>query len=234
MRFPVVVGFGLVAVLAGACSSSGSNPNDPSQQQGYGQQYGQGQYGQQGQYPPGQYGQQGQYPQQQGQYPQQQGQYPQQQYPQQQQPQQQQPQQTSGGGSATPISPMAASAATPVLQAMAANDARGMNPEGGAFAGQFQQGQTLEQTFQATPGKCYTVVGVGLGISQLDISIQTMPPVAGLPAVTVAQSNTSGANATVGGGGNCVKYPLPVGGPFKVVLKATGGSGIAVAQLFSK
>ena len=220
MRFPVVVGFGLVAVLASACSSSGSNPNDPSQQQGYGQQYGQGQYGQQGQYPPGQYGQQGQYPQQQGQYPQQQP--------------QQQPQQTSGGGSATPISPMAASAATPVLQAMAANDARGMNPEGGAFAGQFQQGQILEQTFQATPGKCYTVVGVGLGITQLDISIQTMPPVAGLPAVTVAQSNTSGANATVGGGGNCVKYPLPVGGPFKVVLKATGGSGIAVAQLFSK
>jgi len=237
MRLPLVVSLGLAGVVVAALAgcSSKPDPNHPSQMQpsggyGYNQQYPQGQY------PPGQYPQgQGQYPQgqyPQGQYPQ--GQYPQGQYPQGQQPQQPQQPQQQGGGSATPIAPAAAAAATPVMQAMAAQDARGMSPEGGAFAGQFQQGQTLEQPFNLNAGKCYTVVGVGLGLTQLDIMMQTIPPAPMLPPVTVAQSNTQGPNATLGGGGNCFKNPLPIGGPAKVVLRATGGSGIAVGQIFSK
>jgi hypothetical protein len=235
MRLPVVVSVGLLGVvaLAAAACSSKPDPNDPSQMQpsgGYG--YNNGQYPPNNGYPPNNNG----YPPNNNGYPPNNNGYPPNNngYP----PGPTNPTgptnpPSSGGGSATPIAPAAAAAATPVLQAMAANDARGMNPEGGAFAGQFQQGQTLEQTFNATPGKCYTVVGVGLGLTQLDIMIQTTPPPP-IPAMTVAQSNTQGPNATVGGGGNCVKYPLPVGAPAKIVLKATGGSGIAVAQLFSK
>jgi hypothetical protein len=221
MRLPIVVSVGLVGIvaLASAACSSKPDPNDPSQMQpsgGYGYNN--------GQYPPNNNG-----------YPPNNGTYNPNGYP----PNNGTPPPAnttppaSGGGMATPIAPAAAAAATPVLQAMAANDARGMSPEGGAFAGQFQQGQILEQTFNATPGKCYTVVGVGLGLTQLDITIQTTPPPP-IPSMTVAQSNTQGPNATLGGGGNCVKYPLPVGAPAKVVLRATGGSGIAVAQLFSK
>jgi hypothetical protein len=116
---------------------------------------------------------------------------------------------------------------------MAATEVRGMQPDGGSFAGQFQQGQTLEQPFNIQPGKCYSVVGVGLGITELDIQIVAQPAPM-LPPTVLAQDNTQGPNATLGGGGNCFKNPLPIGGPAKVVVTATAGSGIAVAQIFVK
>ena len=139
----------------------------------------------------------------------------------------------SGGSSATPIAPAAVAAATPVLTAMAAQEVSGMQPDGGAFAGQFQEGQTLEQQFNIQPGKCYSVVGVGIGIQELDISIAAQP-VPNLPPTPLAQDQSSGPNATLGGKGNCFKNPLPIGGPAKVIVKATKGSGMAVAQIYVK
>ena len=142
---------------------------------------------------------------------------------------------TPTGGPATPVSPSMADAAGPVLDQMAKSDAKGMQPEGSAFAGQFQEGQTLEQTFNATPGKCYTAFASGIGtITQLDLTAMTVSPSPMIPALTVAQSNSTGPTATIGGAGNCVKYPLPIGGPFKIVIKATHGSGIAVGRVYSK
>jgi hypothetical protein len=221
MRLLNVLSLGALCLSFVAACSSDPDPNDPSQYQNG--QYGQGQYGQ------GQYGQQGQYPA---------GQYPAGQYPQgtatAPQPTATTTAPASGGGSATPIAPAAAAAATPVLTAMAANETRGMTPEGGAFAGQFQQGQTLEQPFNIEPGKCYTVVGVGVGITELDIQIVMQPPIPGAPPVPLAQDNQTGPNATLGGGGNCFKNALPIGGPGKVIVKATGGSGIALAQIYKK
>ena len=220
MRLTALVPLGLLltgALAAAACGSKTPDPNDPSQMQGTAG------YGQNGQYPPGQYPP---------------GQYTPGTQPGQTQPVPTQPAPTqpgaASGGSATPIAPAAAAAATPVLQAMAANEVKGMQPEGGAFAGQFQPGQTLEQPFNIQPGKCYSVIGVGIGITQLDIQIQAQQPIPGMPPLTLAQSNGSGPNATLGGGGNCFKNPLPVGGPAKVVVKATAGQGIAVAQIFVK
>jgi hypothetical protein len=140
---------------------------------------------------------------------------------------------SGGGSSATPIAPAAVAAATPVLTAMAAQEVSGMQPDGGAFAGQFQEGQTLEQQFNIQPGKCYSVVGVGIGIQELDISIAAQP-VPNLPPTPLAQDQGSGPNATLGGKGNCFKNPLPIGGPAKVIVKATKGSGMAVAQIYVK
>ena len=139
----------------------------------------------------------------------------------------------SSGGSATPIAPAAVSAATPVLTAMAASEVQGMQPDGGAFAGQFQEGQTLEQPFNIQPGKCYSVVGVSVGIQELDIQIAAQP-VPNLPPTVLAQDNSSGPNATLGGKGSCFKNPLPVGGPAKVIVKASKGSGMALAQIYVK
>jgi len=139
----------------------------------------------------------------------------------------------SSGGSATPIAPGAVAAATPILTAMSASELQGMQPDGGAFAGQFQEGQTLEQQFNIQPGKCYSVVGASVGIQQLDLQIAAQP-VPNLPPTVLAQSNSSGPNATLGGKGNCFKNPLPVGGPAKVIVKATKGSGMAVAQVYVK
>src|SRR5690606_4985854 len=112
----------------------------------------------------------------------------------------------SGGGQATPVPPAAAAAATPLLQGAAQNEMRGMQPDGAAFAGQFQQGQTLGQPFQLQPGRCYGVVGIGIGITELDVAIVLHQPP--LPPYTAAQDQGSGPQAILGGGGNCFKNPL--------------------------
>ncbi|WP_437814304.1 hypothetical protein [Sorangium sp. So ce1078] len=138
------------------------------------------------------------------------------------------------GTAATPIPPVAAVAATPILQGMGTTEAPGMKADGGPFAGQFQEGQSLEQDITISAGKCYTVVGIGIGVQELDIQLVSQPAAA-LPPVVLAQDSTTGAAATLGGkASGCWKNPLPVGGPGKVILKATKGAGIAAAQVFSK
>jgi len=205
-----------------ACSDT-PDPNDPSN---YDPNAGYGYGNQPGGYP----NQPGGYPNQPGAYPNQPGGYPAQ--PGQPAPTQPAPAPAAAGGKATPISPAAAAAAGPLLQGMAAQHTQGMRPDGQSFAGQFQQGQKLEQPFQIQPGRCYAVVGVGLGVSELDIQIVLHQPP--LPEYVAAQDQGSGSQAVLGGGGNCFKNPLPVGAPAKVVMTATAGSGIATAQIYSK
>lgn len=240
MRFAKIVSAALLALLPAACGGSQDEAQDASQAQN---QYG-GQY--QGQ--PGQYQQPGQYPQQPGAYPQQPGAYPQQQpgaypqqqpgaYPQQQpaptQPQMPGAQPAAGGGSATAVAPAMAAAATPALTLLAGQEVQGMQPEGGAFAAQFQTGQTFEQAFNMQGGKCYSVIAVGVPpVSQVDLQIVVQQPP--FPAVVLAQSNTAGANATLGGKGQCFRNSLPLGGPAKVIMKVSGGQGIAVGQIYVK
>lgn len=223
MRLSVFVPAAVLCLVPLACGDSTPDPNDPSQAQN---QYGaQGQYPP-GQYPPGQYQPGGQYG---GQQP---GGYPTAPQP---QPTAPQPQPTgtapAGGGQATPIN---AAMATPVITAIAAGEVQGMQPEGGAFAGQFAEGQTLEQPFNINPGKCYSVVAVALpgGIQELDAQIVVQIPPA--PAFVLAQDNATGPNATVGGKGSCFKNPSPFGGPGKVIIRATRGAGFAGAQLYVK
>src|SRR5207247_560196 len=98
------------------------------------------------------------------------------------------------GPNATPI-PAANAPATAILTQLGKTEAPGMKPDGSAFAGQFNEGQTLEQQVMINAGKCYTIVAAGMGMSQLDIQLvaQAAP---NLPAVTIAQSNTQGPTAT--------------------------------------
>jgi hypothetical protein len=229
-------------------------------------QYPQGQYPQ-GQYPqqPGQPGQQ--YPQQQPgqQYPQQQPgqQYPQQpQYtpqgqPQQPQAQPQQPAQPgwqipgmppaqppaqggtpTAGGTATAIDPNLAVAASAPLATMGATEAPGAAKEGGMIAGNFQQGQTMEQAFTLQPGKCYTVVAASAGIQQVDVELLAVTPVPGMnPSMGKATGTAgmAGSQAVLGSKANCIKLalsPFPVQAKF--VVTATRGAGMAAAQLYVK
>lgn len=195
--------------LAFACGSDTQDPNDPSQY-GYGDQYGYGTqpYGTQTQ----PYGTQ----------------------PQPTATAQPQPTaQPQGGSPAQPIPPAAAMAAQPLLAQLAASETQGMQPDGPAFAGNFQQGQYLEQPIQLQPGKCYAVVGVGvLAVAELDLEIVADQPPA--PPVTIAQDSTTGPQAVVGGRNNCVRNPFPMGGPAKVIMRVTSGSGIGMAQVFSR
>ena len=129
------------------------------------------------------------------------------------------------------LSVLAATLAAAVLAA-GSPDTKGMTAEGSAFAGQFQQGQVLEQPFNIEPNKCYTVVGIGgPGISELDVQIQYVTP---FPTPPVAQDNQTGPNATLGGGGSCWRSQPLTAVPGKVIIRATGGAGIAGAQIFKK
>ncbi len=142
---------------------------------------------------------------------------------------------TASGPTAQALDPTAAQAATQLITPLGAQHAPGAKPVGSAIAGNFQQGQTLEAQVQMNPGKCYTVVGVGLPpVTNLDISLVPALPIPGLPAATMAADNTVGSTAIVGDKPNCFKWAFPMSGMMKVVITVSQGSGVAAAQVFEK
>jgi hypothetical protein len=138
-----------------------------------------------------------------------------------------------GGGTAQPLDPNLAAAATTALGAVAATEAPGMTKDGPTVAGNFQEGQTLEGTFTFQPGKCYTLVAAGAGITQLDVEMQYATPIPGL-APSIGKSTQSGPVASMGGKNNCLRPMSPIAAPAKFIVKATKGAGLAAAQLYSK
>jgi hypothetical protein len=239
------------SAFVSACGGSNPEPQQPQQQQMYGQP-GQPGYGQPGQ--PGQpgYGQ----PQQPGYgQPQQPG------YGQPQQPGYGQPQQPGYGqpdpnnpgygqpqqpppGAPPPGGPMAGSpgadAATAAavrlaLQPRAANEAKGMKEDGNAIGGMLAEGGALTQEFMLMPGKCYTVLGQGLPpVAELDMQLMAKPLMPAAPPLVLAADQTQGPSASIGSGKNCYKNPFPVAAPVILTLKATKGGGPAGAQVYSK
>src|SRR6185369_4492982 len=112
---------------------------------------------------------------------------------------------------------------------------RGAKPVGAAIAGNFGQGQSLEQTVQMNPGKCYTIVGAGVPtITNLDIQLVPSISIPGMPAAVVAADSSTGSTAIVGQQPNCYKWALPMGGTMKVVVSVSAGQGMAAAQVFEK
>lgn len=230
MRASVLLPAALLSVVSVACGPSNPQPQDPNQNQYAAQngQYQNGQYPNNGQYPPGQYPNNGQNN----------GQYNPNQYPTATgtatAPAPTATATTTGGSSATPMAPAAAAGADVILGGLATQEAPGAQPDGTAFAGQFGEGQTLEQPINLQPGKCYTIVGASLGgVQELDIMIQGQ--LAPLPPATLAQDNTTGPNATLGGkAAGCWKNPSPLPIPAKIVLRVTKGSGMAAAKVYVK
>jgi hypothetical protein len=142
---------------------------------------------------------------------------------------------TASGPTAQALDPTAAQAATQLIAPLGAQHAPGAKAVGSAIAGNFQQGQTLEAQVQMNPGKCYTVVGVGLPpVTNLDISLVPALPIPGLPAATMAADNTVASTAIVGDKPNCFKWAWPMSGMVKVIMTVSQGSGVAAAQVFEK
>ena len=240
-------------VLAGsafvlACGGSNPEPQQPQQQQMYGQPgqpgYGQPGYGQPGQPGYGQpqqpgYGQ----PQQPGYGPPQQPGYPPPGQPDPNNPGYGQPQQPPPGapGAPPPTAGMpGADAATAAavrlaLQPRAANEAKGMKEDGNAIGGMLAEGGALTQEFTLMPGKCYTILGQGLPpVAELDMQLLAKPLMPSLPPAVLAADQTQGPSASIGSGKNCYKNPFPVAAPVILTLKATKGNGPAGAQVYSK
>lgn len=143
---------------------------------------------------------------------------------------------TATGPTATPLDPATAQIVTSLLAPLAASAAApGAKPVGAAIAGNFTQGQSLEQTVQMNPGKCYTVVGAGVPtIQNLDIQLVPSLAIPGLPAAVVASDSSVGATAILGQQPNCYKWALPMGGTMKIVVTVSAGQGMAAAQVFEK
>lgn len=138
------------------------------------------------------------------------------------------------GGACTPAQaadPTAAMVASQALTALAQSKAPGMKAVGGASAGMFQPGQCLETQVTLNPGKCYTAIASGVGVTELDVQLVVA---AGPINQTIAQDNTTGATAVLGESPNCFKWLAPLASPVKLVLKASGGQGPAAVQLFEK
>jgi hypothetical protein len=212
------------SVLSAACSK---DPPPAQPQQGfYGQQ---GQYG----YPPGQDPNQQAYPQQQ----QPPGAYPQQPAP---GPGMPAPAPTPAAAPTPAPAPAGADAATAAavrlaLTPRAGTEAKGMKEDGAAIGGMLNEGAELTQEFTLMPGKCYTILGQGLPpIAELDMTLSAKPLVPALPPAILATDQTSGANASIGGGKNCYKNPFPIAAPVILSVKASKGSGPAGAQVYSK
>lgn len=140
---------------------------------------------------------------------------------------------SNGAGSATPIDPTLATVATVPLFAYAQQQAPGMQKDGSILAGNYKEGQTLEQAVQILPGKCYTLLAVGAGPSQIDLALIATTPIPNVSPV-LAQTSGSGNQAALGGGSNCYKWPLQFGVNGKYVVKSAKGQGIIAAQLYSK
>jgi pyruvate/2-oxoglutarate dehydrogenase complex dihydrolipoamide acyltransferase (E2) component len=136
---------------------------------------------------------------------------------------------------ATAPAPVDASVLQPLLTPLAAQHAKGAKPDGQAFAGSLQQGQSLQQNLQLAAGgaRCYTVLAVGApSVTAIKIEmLSNMPP---LPPVVVAQSQTSANPSVLAGSPNCYKNLLPIPGMVLVKVTAEAGSGPVMAQVYSK
>lgn len=136
---------------------------------------------------------------------------------------------------AAPVDVSMAAAAAPLIQYMAASHLpAGAKPLGAPFAGQFAEGQVLEQRVSLTPGKCYTVVAAATPpVQKISVAFHPVvdPPGATLPAIV--KSEDSGTQAVLGRKNDCYKPPA---GQTQVLLVLTvdKGRGVAAAQVFEK
>lgn len=131
---------------------------------------------------------------------------------------------------ATPVDYAMAAQAAPVMQYLARSHlpsgARQLAPP---FAGQFAEGQILEQKMQLVAGKCYTVVGLALPpVEELNIELFAEAD----PRTPLLVDDTQGPQAVLGSRDKC--YLSTEGGPARLVLRVTKGQGVAAAQVYFK
>jgi hypothetical protein len=139
---------------------------------------------------------------------------------------------TPNTGTAQPIDPTLAGAAGAILDKVAGSMAPGMSREGPPIAATFETGQTMEQVVPLATGRCYTVLAAGPTVQAWDFSLVLVANPVPVQPVLVHETAT-GSPAAMSGGGNCFRWTWP---PVtaRIVVKVTQGSGIAVAQLYSK
>jgi hypothetical protein len=138
------------------------------------------------------------------------------------------------GSPAQQLDASAGMAAQPLINEMAKTQAPGATPLGAAMVGMFQPGQQLESQLQLQPGKCYTVIAVGLPpVSEVNIQLVATVPVPGMTPV-LAQDQATGPQTALAPAPNCYRWPLMFAGAAKVVTTVAAGSGVAAVQVYEK
>jgi len=129
-----------------------------------------------------------------------------------------------------------------IFQGRSTTEAARMELEGGPVCGNAPEGGTVSgNSFFLQPGMCYVVLANGLpGVTEVDVSlvvdaaaVGVPPALAALASAPLAVDSDTGAMAGIGVKG-CYKWPWPVPGAVKVVVKARIGSGPVGAQVYRK
>ena len=135
----------------------------------------------------------------------------------------------------TTFDPAVATLIRTQLAPLAQQHARGMLAEGDMIGASLTEGQVVEQQIMLNPGKCYTVIAMGLPMLQeVDIVLSGVAPIPNSPSLPLAQDMTTGTTAVLGDSPNCYKYAFPMPAMAKITVKATKGSGAVGAQLYVK
>jgi hypothetical protein len=140
------------------------------------------------------------------------------------------------GPSATPLDAATAGVVVQLLDPLAKEHAPAgaKRTAGGALAGNFSQGQSLEVQIQMQPGVCYTVVAAAPTAQNVDVQLAPISPLPGVSPPVIAQDQTQAPTAVVGGKPNCFKWAAPIAGPMRVILTVSAGQGMAAAQVYEK
>jgi hypothetical protein len=128
--------------------------------------------------------------------------------------------------------PATGDAAEAGLKALAAKEARGMQPDGPVGKGTLQQGGHLEMMVTLVPGKCYSILGYSPvpGVKDLDLHLLAPPDYNILSGEDTTDDNTPiVAKAT---NPMCPVVAVPI--PYKVDIFAEKGAGPIAVQLYSK
>jgi hypothetical protein len=140
----------------------------------------------------------------------------------------------AAGAPCQPLDPSAGAAIQPILNQLATTEAPGGKPVGAASVAMCQQGQQFEAAVQLQPGKCYTVIAVGLPpVAEMNVQLVATTPIPGMSPV-LAEDQTTGPQGVLGKSPNCFKWPLPLPGGAKAVATAAGGQGMAAFQVYEK
>ncbi len=125
-----------------------------------------------------------------------------------------------------------ASVAQPMIAPLVAQHVpAGARAVGPAIYGNFSPGQCMEMQVQLQPGRCYTVVGAGgPGVQNLDVKF--VPPIPNAPPV--AEDQTQGSQAVLGGKPNCFQGAPFMPTPMNLVVRVTAGQGPVGVQLYEK
>jgi len=142
---------------------------------------------------------------------------------------------TSTAVPTTVFDPAVATMIRTQLAPLAQKHARGMKAEGDMLGAALNEGQVIEQQFMMNPGKCYTIIAMGLPmVQEVDIALAGVTPIPGAPTLPLAADTTTGTTAVLGDSPNCYKYAFPMPAMAKITVKASKGSGAVGAQLYVK